>query len=94
METRRTVEPDGSPVPGVIPEPIRVHHAATERAAPRRSNPVTVLLAKLLSAVRGEKDPPDAYPPTRARPVADEAVEAVPDDAGQPATAGPQTKER
>ena len=109
METRRTIELDGSPVPGVIPEPIRVHHdgvpthrgsfpapppsVATERAAPWRRNPVTVLLAKL-SAVRGDKHPAVAYPPTRARPVADEAVEPVPDNAGQPATAGSQTKER
>jgi len=42
METNPTMEPSGSPVPGVIPEPIRVHHdnaAAHEghRAAPKPS---------------------------------------------------------
>ena len=110
METRRTIEPGGSPVPGVIPEPLRVHHdsvpahegrfatpppsAAAERASPRRRNPVTVLRAKLLSALRGDKHPADAYPPTRARPVADAAIGATPDSAGQPATAGSQKKER
>ena len=73
METRRTIEPDGSPVPGVIPERIRVHHDR-------------------VPAHEG-RFPADANPPTRARPVADEAVEAVPDNAGQAATAGSQTKE-
>jgi hypothetical protein len=111
METRRTIEPGGSPVPGVIPEPLRVHYdsvpahegrlptpppsAATERASsPRRRNAVTVLLAKLLSALRRDKQPADAHPPTRARPVTDAAIAATPDSAGQPATAGSQTKER
>jgi hypothetical protein len=81
METKATMEPSGSPVPGVIPEPICVHHdsaladegrlavpkpgATTERASsPRRRNPATVRLAKLLSAVRGDKYMADAYPPT------------------------------
>jgi hypothetical protein len=61
------MEPSGSPVPGVIPGPIRVHvdrapaadgdapapkpSATTEPAAsPRRRNPVSVLLARLLRA--------------------------------------------
>jgi hypothetical protein len=26
MQTKPTVEPTGSPVPGVIPAPVRVHH--------------------------------------------------------------------
>jgi hypothetical protein len=111
METRRTIEPGGSPVPGVIPEPLRVHHdsvpahegrfatpppsAAAERASsPQRRNAVTVLLAKLLSAVRRDKQPADAHPPIRRPPVADEAIGATPDSAGQPATVGSQTKER
>jgi hypothetical protein len=55
---------------------------------------VTVLLAKLLSAVRRDKHPADTHPPIRRPPVPDEAVEAVPDSAGQPASAGSQTKER
>ena len=28
MSTKRTTDTPGSPVPGVIPEPVRVHHDA------------------------------------------------------------------
>jgi hypothetical protein len=48
MQTETTIEPTGSRVPGVIPEPIR----------PRSS-----VLAKLVSALRGDKYMVDAYPP-------------------------------
>ena len=51
MQTEPTSEPTGSPVPGVIPEPIR----------PR--NPASSALAKLLSALRGDKYMVGAYPP-------------------------------
>jgi hypothetical protein len=115
METKPTRQPSGSPVPGVIPEPIRVHHDSapaqdsrlaapkpndtTERASsPRRRNPASVLLAKLLGAVRGDKHLADAHPPTwgmsAAARVGDDAVESQPDNAGQTAPAAAQTKER
>jgi hypothetical protein len=80
METKPRLEPTGSPVPGVIPEPVRVHHdpaARRERLHARsptsgttvpaspsgRRNPARILLAKLLSAIRGDKYMIDAYPP-------------------------------
>jgi hypothetical protein len=77
MQTNPMSEPAGSPVPGVIPEPWRVHHepaAGYERAPATsgttmpassrgRRNPARSLLAKLLSAIRGDKYMVDAYPP-------------------------------
>jgi hypothetical protein len=74
MQTRPMSEPAGSPVPGVIPEPIRVRDdavAENERDVvtiepappPRRRN----LLAKLLSALRGDKYMVGAYPPGKER---------------------------
>ena len=51
MHTEPTSEPTGSRVPGVIPEPIR----------PR--NPASSVLAKLVSALRGDKYMVGAYPP-------------------------------
>jgi hypothetical protein len=114
METKPEMEPSRSSVPGVIPEPIRVHHdsgpshegrgaapkpsaTAEPASSPRRRNPASVLLAKLLSAVRGYKYMTDAYPPARRRPsavrVEDKGVEARPDTGGQAAPAGSQTKE-
>jgi hypothetical protein len=80
MQTQPTIEPTGSPVPGVIPEPVRVHHdtvAAHERltatptasgttmpaSSPGRRNPASIVLAKLLSAIRGDKYMVDANPP-------------------------------
>jgi hypothetical protein len=51
MQTEPTSEPIGSRVPRVIPEPIR----------PR--NPARRVLAKLSSALRGDKYMIDAYPP-------------------------------
>ena len=66
-------KPTDSPVPGVIPEPIRVHDdiaAANKRdgvtidmASPRRRNP----LAKLLSHLRGDRYMVGAYPPGKER---------------------------
>jgi hypothetical protein len=115
METKPTRQPSGSPVPGLIPEPIRVHHDGapaqegrlaapkpndmTERASsPLRRNPASVLLAKLLGAVRGDEYLADAHAPAWGRSAAarvgDDAVEAQPDNAGQTAPASPQTKER
>jgi hypothetical protein len=76
MQTKLTIEPSGSPVPGVVPEPLRVHHdtiAAYERltasgttmpaSLPGRWSPASIALAKVLSAIRGDKHMVDAYPP-------------------------------
>ena len=80
MQTQPTIEPTGSPVPGVIPEPMRVHQDAvaahkpptgpsTARgttkpaSSPGRRNPASIVLAKLLSTIRGDKYMVDAYPP-------------------------------
>jgi hypothetical protein len=80
MQTQPTIEPTGSPVPGVIPEPVRVHQdtvaAHKSRTAPStasgttkpasspgRRNPASIVLAKLLSTIRGDKYMVDAYPP-------------------------------
>jgi hypothetical protein len=80
MQTQPTIEPTGSPVPGVIPEPVRVHQdtvaAHTHPTAPStasgttkpasspgRRNPASIVLAKLLSTIRGDKYMVDAYPP-------------------------------
>jgi hypothetical protein len=52
METTAKIEPTGSPVPG-----------AKRVSLPRRRNPASILLAKLLSIVRGDKYLVDAYPP-------------------------------
>jgi hypothetical protein len=80
MQTKPTTEPTGSRVPGMIPEPLRVHGhtvAAHERLtatrtangttvpalSPGRRNPASIVLAKLLSAIRGDTYMVDAYPP-------------------------------
>lgn len=51
MQTKPTSEPTGARVPGVIPEPIRPHRQAGS------------VLAKLASALRGDKYMVGAYPP-------------------------------
>ena len=66
-------KPSGSPVPGVLPEPVRVHYdaaAASKRdgvtidpAPPRRRN----ALAMLLSYLRGDRHMVGAYPPGKER---------------------------
>ena len=79
MQTKPTIEPTGSPAPGLIPEPLPVHHdtvAAHERltatsttstimpaSSAGRRNPASIVLAKLLGAIRGDKYMVDAYPP-------------------------------
>jgi hypothetical protein len=66
MQTKPTSEPTGSPVPGVIPEPIRLRDDALAIGpAPslRRRNPVS----KVLSALRGDKYMVGAYPPGKER---------------------------
>ena len=39
MSTKRMTDSPGSPVPGVIPEPVRVQHDDVPPAAPARSGP-------------------------------------------------------
>jgi hypothetical protein len=51
MQTESTSEPIGSPVPGVIPEMTGTR------------NPASRVLAKLLSAIRGDKYMVGAYAP-------------------------------
>jgi hypothetical protein len=79
MQTNAAIEPTGSPVPGVITEPVRVHDdtvAAHQRLAtptasgttkpassPGPRNPASIVLAKLLSVIRGDKYMADAYEP-------------------------------
>jgi hypothetical protein len=66
MQTMPTSEPNGSPVTGVIPEPIRLRDDALAIApAPprRRRNPAS----RLLSALRGDKHMIGAYPPGNER---------------------------
>jgi hypothetical protein len=73
--------------------------ATTERASsPRRRNPASVLLAKLLSAVWRDGYPANDHPSTGDMPAAarvgDDHVEAQPDNACQTAPASPHAKER
>jgi hypothetical protein len=63
-------EPDRSPAPGIIPDPVHVHDdpgaptAATQQRGgrkPERLNPVSAAAA-VTSALRGGKYTVDAYP--------------------------------
>jgi len=72
MATKLTSEPSGSPVPGVIPEAIRVHDdrapakaRASNEAIPSPRRPG--LASRLLGVVRGDKYMADAYPPPKER---------------------------
>jgi hypothetical protein len=94
MQTKPTIEPTGSPVPGIIPGPVRVHRdtvaaqeslAATPTASgttkpassPGRRNPASIALARVLSALRGDKYMVDAYPPAWAGAAAARAGDEV-----------------
>jgi hypothetical protein len=67
MQTEATIEQAGSPVPGVIPGPVRVQHdAANPPPAPHR-RPLSRAWARWLSALHGDKylvptDPPSWDP--------------------------------
>jgi hypothetical protein len=70
MATQPTLEPTESPVPGMIPGPIRVHDdrapanaRASNEAVPSRPG----VARRLLGAVRGDKYMADAYPPPKER---------------------------
>jgi hypothetical protein len=61
MQTNSGIEPPVSPVPGVVPEPVRVDRDA--EPAPHRPNPARTILAKLASVLHGDKYMAGAYPP-------------------------------
>jgi hypothetical protein len=78
MHTKATIDPPGSPVPGVMPEPVKLHGGAVPRrpeaappagdttepvSPPGRRNRASVELAKLLGVIRGDKYMVNAYPP-------------------------------
>ncbi|MGB2712147.1 MAG: hypothetical protein WBC33_11605 [Conexibacter sp.] len=82
MQTKPIGEPIGSPIPGIIPEPVRVHHATVHErltatpaagggdrpaSAPARRRPIRVMRAKLLSVIRGGKQVADAGSPPASR---------------------------
>jgi len=64
MQTNSRIEPPRSPVPGIVPEPVRVSSdvEATPAPARRPSNPGRTALGKLLSVLRGDRYMADAYP--------------------------------
>jgi hypothetical protein len=78
MQPSSTIEPPGSPVPGIVPEPVRVHHdaEATPTTARHQRNPAAMVLAKLLSVIRGDKYMAGAYPPDGPRGAATSATHA------------------
>ena len=69
-----TNQSDRSPAPGIIPEPPHISSdgapltATIEKAhnpKPGRPNVLRIAVAKLISALRGDKYMIDAYPPAR-----------------------------
>ena len=63
MQTKATIEPAGSPVPGVIPDPVRVHHDPAAQRPPLRRTPASRAWAGMWSALHGDKYMVGAYPP-------------------------------
>jgi hypothetical protein len=78
-----TNQSDRSPAPEILPEPVHVSDdaalpvTATEKDGPKsgRRHPVKFAVAKVMSALRGDKYMVDAYPAT-------EHEAAAPDSAG------------
>ena len=75
MKTTIPMESPTSPAPGIIPEPSVVHDetpASTRQGGRQAAGTTTRLsarrtpLARLLAALRGDKDMVDAYPPAEA----------------------------
>jgi hypothetical protein len=64
MPTKATIEQAHSPVPGVIPEPVRVEHDAPNPAPTPRRRPLSRARARLLSALHGDKYLVGTDPPT------------------------------
>jgi hypothetical protein len=102
MQTTSTIEQTGSPVPGVIPEPLPVHRdtvaadgnpsgTTLPASPPGRRTLASSVPAKLLSAIRGDKYMVDAYPPAWHGAVAVRAGVASKPDA---AAAASPPKER
>jgi hypothetical protein len=78
-------QPDRSPAPGIIPDPVHVHdppgtptpaNAKNAEAHAERRNLAKIALAKVVSAVRGDTYMIDAYPSAGPEPA------AARDDAG------------
>jgi hypothetical protein len=63
MQTKATIEPTGSPVPGVIPEPVGLHRDPAAQRPPLRRNPASQAWAGMWSALHGDKYLVGAYPP-------------------------------
>jgi hypothetical protein len=66
-----TNQPDRSPVPGIIPEPVDLSHGAAPvtpatgkpvEPKPGRGNPASIAFARVMGALRGDKYMVDAYP--------------------------------
>ncbi len=83
-----TSQPDRSPAPGIIPDPVHVHDdpappATAKRKAThaRRRNPLRVATNAVMSTLHGDKYMVDAYPA------------AGPDHAAASDDAGPRPRE-
>jgi hypothetical protein len=63
MQANSTIEPPGSPVRGIVPEPVRVHRdaEATPTTARHRRNRARMVL----SVIRGDKYMAGDHPPDR-----------------------------
>lgn len=66
-----TSQPDQSAAPGIIPQPVHVYDDAASPAASTKQrdepklgtrNPVRLTVARVMSALRGDKYMVDAYP--------------------------------
>jgi hypothetical protein len=79
-----TNQPDRSPAPGIIPDPVHVHDDAAPPAATeqqheptvKRPNPVRLVAVKVMTALRGDK------PMDNASPAVERDDAAPPDDEG------------
>jgi hypothetical protein len=65
MHTKDPGAASGSPVPGIVPEPVTVQHddPAPRASTRRRPKDRTTLAGKLLGLLRGDKYMANAYPP-------------------------------
>jgi hypothetical protein len=81
-----TDQPDRSPAPGIIPEPVHLSDGAAPLTSatgepverkPRPRNPVSAGFTRVMSALHGDKYMVDAYP-TAGHEDADSSDEAGP----------------
>ena len=79
MHATFAIESNDSPAPGIIPEPVHVHdqpakptrrtgqppagRATKLLPAPGQRNPVSIVLARVMRVIRGDRYMIDAYPP-------------------------------